>query len=724
MPPTRSAPLFDALARLAQRRARPIVALAVLVAVLAALLGSSVSEHLQPYAPTAPAGSESDRASERFVRASRVDPAGGLIALIPAEQGPRSPAAIAKLRRVEGILTADPAIATAGPPPGARGPAAVSRDRRRLYVVAGYRPGTSLRDQQEAAHRLIPKLERLSVTLGGSGVVWAQGNETTETDFRTAELLSFPILLLLSLWFFRGGVAALVAALFGGLAIVAALFVLRLLGTATFVSIFALNVVTALGVGLAFDYCLLIISRFREELGAGHPPGEALRRTLGTAGHAVLLSALTIAASLAAMLVFPDQTLSSMGAAGATVTLAACVLALVVLPAVLFVLGERINGLSPSWLRRRRERETRPLHRGAWYRIARAVIRRPVLFATASSVVLLALGTSALRLNLTEGEAELVPADKSGHVVAAAVRRDFAPAHATQPLRVVATGAREAELGAFARRVAALPGVAHVDPPRPLSTRTAVIDVVPRDPPLSRDAQELVRDVRATETPFAVAVGGDTAILLDSKDSLRDHIPAAAGIALLATLVAMFALTQSVVLPLKAVVMNIVSIAATLGLMVLIFQDGRLESLLDYESQGGLILVIPPFVAALSFGLATDYGIFVVSRIKEQVDAGVPDRDAIAIGLERTGRVVTAAALLFSVAVGATVTGHMLPAKQAGLGLVIAVMIDAMIVRAFLVPSLMVLLGRANWWCPPPLRRLVRSPARPPAPAASHRGPR
>jgi RND superfamily putative drug exporter len=682
---------------------RRVLAITLILAVVAGVVGSSAPSHLEPYAPVPPPGTNSARASAKFSAASGVDPNGGLIALFDVG------APVARIRR---ILAADPTIAAVEAPPTVRVAAAVSNNGRQQYLVASYRAGVSLYDQQQAARRLIRRLKPLGVQVGGSGAVWAQGNEVTESDFRRAELISFPLLLALSLWFFRGGVAALLAGAFGGLAIVSGLFVLRVVASLTFVSIFALNIITALGVGLAFDYCMLLINRFREELGRGCTTAEALDATMRTAGRTVLLSALTIAASLSSMVVFPDKILSSMGVAGAAVTLAACALALGVLPAALHLIGDRVNGLSPAWLRGRAERESRPDHEGAWYRLARMVTRRPVTFAIAATLVLVALALPALRLNLTQGDPELVPKGLSGHDVNAVVRTHFTPAFATTPIVIVASAPPDRDVRRFAVGLTRLDGVVAVTPPRRLGRSVSVIDVVADAPPFSRRSKDLVARIRAASSPVAFAVTGETAILTDASASMIGHLPVALGIALAVTLLSLFLLTQSVILPLKAVIMNLLSISATLGLMVLVFQDGHLEGLLGYQSQGGLILVIPPFIAALSLGLGTDYGIFVLSRIKEQIDLGACNEDAIAVGLERTGRVVTAAALLFAVAVGANVTSHMLPAKEAGLGMVAAVLIDAMIVRSFLVPSLMVLLGRANWWAPNALRRLLTAPRR------------
>jgi uncharacterized membrane protein YdfJ with MMPL/SSD domain len=694
-----------------------MVVMGVLVAVVAGVGGGGVSGYLEPYAPTAPPGTQSGAAAARIEAATHAAADGGLIAVFRTDGPPNGAAVRARIRAVERTLATDPTIAAVVTAPGAR---ARSGSRGLRYVVAQYKPSVSARDQQDAARRMLRRLRPLGVQLGGSGVVWAQGNDVTTADFRRAELISFPFLFLLSLWFFRGAAAALVSAAFGGLAIASSLLVLRVLGSLTYVSIFALNIIVSLGVGLAFDYCLLIINRYREEIAGGRDAQGAVETTLRTSGRAIAFSALTVAAALSSMLVFPDKSLSSMGIAGAAVTFSSALLALCVLPATLFLLGPRINALSPAWLRRTAERESRPLRAGGWYRLARLVTRRPAVFGLAASTALVLLALPALRINLTQGAANLLPQDRSGHQVDDILRDRFTPRYASTPIRMAVAGPPSAALRRYAARLGRLDGVVLASTPRPLDRHTSEIDVVSRSDPLSASSQRLVRAIRRTSPPLPSAVGGESAILVDSKASLQDHLPAAIAVALASTMLALFLLTGSVVLPLKTVVMNLLSISATLGVMVLVFQDGRLQGLLDYHGQGGLILTIPVFVGALAFGLASDYGIFVVSRIKEHVNSGATNSDAIAIGMERTGRLVTAAALLFAVAVGATVTGHMLPAKEAGLGMVAAVCVDAMIVRTFLVPSLMTLLGRANWWAPPALLRLaeragvgyVRAPAR------------
>jgi len=412
-----------------------------------------------------------------------------------------------------------------------------------------------------------------------------------------------------------------------------------------------------------------------------------------------------VAAAMASLLVFPQRFLYSMGVGGLLVALLAAANALIVLPAVLALLGTRVNALAPARLRRAADAEARPASSGAWYRLSRLVMRRPGRVAALSAGLLIALGLPFLGIRFTTVDARVLPASTPARQVDVALDTQFPP-HRTSPLSVAAYTRPGRDVTAFARRIAALPGVAAVLPPRALSPGLTEIDVVTRQGELSSSSQRLVKAIRAQPEPFAVGVSGTAAQFVDLKASLARHIPFALAIIAVATIVVLFLMTGSVVLPIKALLMNVLTLSAAFGILVLVFQDGRLQGLLDYRSFGALDATQPILLFALAFGLSTDYGVFLLSRIKEARDAGAPNREAVAIGLERTGRIVTAAALLFCVAIGAFATSRIVFIKEVGVGTALAVLIDATIVRALLVPSLMELLGQANWWAPRPLRRL------------------
>jgi uncharacterized membrane protein YdfJ with MMPL/SSD domain len=692
--------MFTALADLAYRRGRRVVIVAVLAALAAGAVGGSVADRLDPYNADDPA-SESYRA-EQLLERSGAEPTVDVVALVETEADVRSGPGRARVERVAAELRGDPDIATVTTfEDGGR--ELISRDGTATYVTASL---TAEADESDAADRLLESFEgRDGVTLGGGSIANRQANEQVSEDLARAELVAFPILFVLSFLFFRSLVSALLPLLVGGLAIVLTFFALRLASDLGSVSVFALNLVTGLGLGLAIDSSLFIVSRYREEV-AKHGPGrEALRRTVGTAGRSVLFSSLTVAGAMASLLVFPQNFLYSMGLGGVIVALIAGAVALIVLPAVLALLGARVNSLAPKRLQRAVEREARGVQEGFWYRLSRYVQRRPRRVALASAATLVALGIPFLSINFTAVDAQVLPEDASARQVDTAVNTDF-PAHRTTTTYLAIESPPDPEVRAYTGRLRRLDGAAQVTEPQAVGGGITRIDVVSESGPLAERSQALVEDIRALDPPFEVAAGGQTAGFVDLEDSVLEHLPIALAIIAVATIVVLFAMTGSVVLPLKAVLMNALTLSATFGMLVFVFQDGRLEDLLGYTSQGALEITQPIFLLAVVFGLSTDYGVYLLSRIKEARDGGASDGDAVAIGLQRTGRIVTAAAVLFCVAIGAFATSEMVFIKELGLGTAFAVLLDATIVRALLVPSLMELLGRWNWWAPRPLRRL------------------
>ncbi|MGH6887026.1 MAG: MMPL family transporter, partial [Geminicoccales bacterium] len=468
------------------------------------------------------------------------------------------------------------------------------------------------------------------------------------------------------------------------------------------VSIFALNVAIGLGLGLAIDYSLFIVSRYREEIARTGPGLEAMRHTLATAGRTVLFSALTVAGALASLVVFPQNFLYSMGIAGFFVAIIAAAIALTVLPAILGLLGRRVDALTPRFLARRAARDARPAQDGFWYRLARLVSRFPGRIATTTTAVLIALGIPFFGIQFTSVDAEVLPSSASARQVADGLEASFPPYRDTPVTLAVDGDQPEAER--IAAEAAELPAAAAVRPPRALDNGTYAIDVISTAPPLDDQSQELVRELRDRDP--AALVTGTTALYLDLEQSLGQHLPLMVSIVLAITIAVLFAMTGSLILPLTQIVMNALGLSAVLGILVLIFQDGRFESLLGYASQGGLEATQLLLLFATVFGLSTDYGVFLLARIKEARDRGLAHSEAVAVGLERTGRIVTAAALLFSVAFGAFITSEIIVLKVLGLGTALAVLIDATIIRALLVPSLLQLLGRWSWWAPQRLSRL------------------
>jgi putative drug exporter of the RND superfamily len=683
---------------------RGVLVIAVAVAAIAGGFGAGVAKHLGPYSAKDPA-TESVQAANRFEAATgrQIDP--GVIALV-ASGNVRSPLARHRVDEVASELRAQGDVATVVTAYDTHNPAMVSRDGRSTYVLAYFKPLSDSRIKNDAERIEERFTGQHDVTLGGPAIANAQVQTQVSRDLTRSELLAFPVVFLLSLLFFRSLVAALLPPLLGGLVIVCTFFALRIVANFVVLSVFALNLTTGLGLGLGIDYSLFMVSRYREEAATTGFGVDALRRTLDAAGRTILFSALTIAAAAASLVLFPQDYLRSMGIAGAIGALVAATVAVVVLPALLAVLGARVNALAPKRLQLAADRDARPGDSGFWYRLSRFVMRRPAQIATVSAAFLIALGIPFTGVKFVTVNASVLPPSASARQVDDTLKRQFLP-NLTSPLEVLlGAPAQSAQVYAFAVHVAHLPDVAAVAPALPAGPRMSLLQVAPLQRPLSDATQQLVRGVRALHEPFYVGVAGQTASFLDLESSLAAHLPVVLAVVVALTVTVLFAMTGSVVLPIKAILMNALNISAVFGILVLIFQDGNLQGLLGFRSPGALDATQPILLFAIGFGLATDYGVFLLSRIKEAYDAGVPNAEAVAIGLERTGRIVTAAALLFAVAIGALATSQIVLLKELGLGAAFSVLLDASITRALLVPSLMQLLGPLNWWAPPPLRRL------------------
>jgi uncharacterized membrane protein YdfJ with MMPL/SSD domain len=647
--------------------------------------------------------SETAQVRERLERAAGAATGYGLVALVDADAPVRSVSAQAKVERVAATIAEDPAVA--GVASDAQDQS--SNDGTATYVAATFK---DLDDAEldDAAARVKDRLDGVEgVSVGGDALVGEAVGEQVGKDLAKAEGLAFPIILALSFLFFRGLVAALLPLFVGVITLFGSFLGLRLINELTPLSVFAVNLVIALGLGLAIDYSLLIVSRYREELARFGSGPAALRATLRSAGRTVLFSALTVAAALAALLVFPLRFLYSMGLGGVFASLIAAAVALIALPALLALLGDRVNALAPASLQRAGERVARGEESGFWYRLSHAVMRHPAPIAIAASVLLLGLGSQFLRIEFTGVSVDVLPPDSELRIVDQRLRSEFPPSPISPvTVAVEADEGARSEVTELGRRLAGLPGAAGAAPARYVGDGLWRLDLIPAEKPLAESSQELVDAIRSTPSPLALGVTGQTADFVDQQASLGSHLPLALAILCATTLLLLFAMTGSVVLPIKSLAMNVLTVSAAFGLLVLIFQDGRLEGLLSYTSQGALEATQPILLFAVAFGLSTDYAVFLLSRIREAREDGLSDSEAIAVGLQRTGRIVTAAALLFTVAIGAFATSQIIFIKEVGVGTALAVLIDATIIRALLVPSLMALLGRWNWWAPAPLRRL------------------
>ncbi|MGI9019122.1 MAG: MMPL family transporter [Solirubrobacterales bacterium] len=577
-------------------------------------------------------------------------------------------------------------------------------DDGRSLVITGHLATQDVEDDggtaaEDAGERL--GSERFEIGIGGFAPSFNEVNDQTRSDLTKAEVIAFPILTVLLLVVFRGVIAALIPLLIGVVSIMGTLMMLRVMSAFVDTSLFALNIATGLSLGLAVDYALLMVSRYREELERAGPVWEAHRRTVMTAGRTVLFSGMTVAVAMAALVVFPQRFLYSVAVAGATVAVLASLIALFAVPAVLALLGDRINSLSV-----RRGHAVSDESDG-WYRLAWWVMRRPVAVALASSALLLAASVPLLSTVLTGPSAEAVPAGQPSYEVNAYVEGHY-DRGVTEAITVAVRGrADRARLRGFHERIERIEGIERGSPFDRVSPALAYANFAGRDRALSEGTQDAVREIRATSPPAGteLLVSGNTARFIDQKRSLLEHTPLVVAIVIVTTLFLLFMLTGSVILPIKTLIMNTLTLSASLGILVLGFQEGWFDSVFDYIGPSAVEVTSLVFVFAVTFGLATDYAVLVMARIKEQHDLGAPNEDAVAIGIGRTGRVITAAAVMIAVVFLAFSVSSVFFMKQISVAQAAGVLIDATIVRALLVPSLMRLLGEWNWWAPAPLAR-------------------
>jgi uncharacterized membrane protein YdfJ with MMPL/SSD domain len=697
--------MFTRIADLTWQRPKLILAAVGVFVLVAFAFGGRVEDYLKPAGFNDPS-SESKRAQDLLIEETGHDGVPAIVVLVRPEAGrldASAPATRRELGRLARELRGIEGVARVDAPIGREHPELVARDDRSALLTAYLTSGDEeiAGNAAEAAEQRL-KSDDLDVEVGGYAAGFNEVNDTTRSDLIRAELIAFPVLALLLLLVFRGVVAAGIPLLVGGLSVAGTFLALRVMSEFVDTSIFALNISTALGLGLAVDYGLLLVSRYREELERHGATREAHRRVVETAGRTVVYSGMTVAVAMAALTLMPQRLLYSMGAGGAFVSAFAALGALFLVPAVLALLGERVNALS---LRRGPAVSDAS---GGWYRLAAGVMRRPIPVALGSTAVLLALALPLLSIDLTGPSPDIVPRGKPSRVVSETVSRDYSRGLET-PISVTVDGsASDNELKRLRATIARIDGVATATPFQRVSEQAAQASFGTEDKTLSDRSQQAVREIRALDEPAPLLVSGNTAEFLDLKQSLRKTGPVVVGLIALTTLVLLFMLTGSIVLPLKTLLMNVLTLAATLGVVVAAFEWGILEGPLDYFGPAATETSMIVVLFAVTFGLATDYAVLVLARIKELHDSGLPNEEAVAVGIARTGRVITAAAICLAAVFFAFTTSSVFFMKQIGVGQSAAVLIDATIVRALLVPALMRLFGDWNWWAPAPLRRFQR----------------
>jgi RND superfamily putative drug exporter len=719
--------VLERLAAFAVRHAKAVLLAAVLTALVAGAVGAGVAGRLSTGGFTDP-GSSSARA-ERLLTDRLHRPPANLVLMVTAPGPVTSPAVAADGLALTNRLAADPGVVqvasywSLGSPPEL-----VSRDGRSALVVGrvtGAEPDVR-RTVRRLGRSYAQGVGSLRVRVGGSAEVTRAIDERAEADLRRAEVIALPVTLVLLVLVFGGLVAALLPL---GVALVATLStmaLLRGLTELTPVSLFALNLTTGLGLGLAVDYCLFVISRYREELRRGAAGDAAIVRALATAGRTVLFSAVTVAGCLAALLVFPLGFLRSTAYAGILVVTLSLLGALVLLPALLVVLGPRIDALDP--LRRIRPRAGRHrASRGLWYDLADRVLRRPLLGVVGITVLLAVLATPFLHVRFANADDRTLPASAPARQTQDALRTEFAlqldgQAFAVLPSVDPATEAGRAVAARYTATLSTLPGVEQAEgptgryregarsagPSASVPPGPTVVAVLPRVDPGSPAAEQVIRAMRRIG-PADTLVAGPTADQLDARAAIAGRTPLALLLVTGATAALVLVLTGGVLLAGKAIIVNVLSLSASFGAMVWVFQDGHLQAAVgDFTVTGAIDASTPILLFCIAFGLSMDYEILLLSRIKEAYDAGADTAEAVRVGLQASAGLMTAAAAIVAAVFLALMRSDVAFLKLLGLGLATAVILDATVVRGVLVPACVGLAGRANWWAPAALRGWVR----------------
>jgi len=730
--------MFAWLGQLVYRRRWSLLAGTVVFVAIAGISGVSVFSQLK--------GGGFDDANAEAVQARELlaqeFDAGSpdLVLLVTPEDGADSSGAEAAGQALTEELADEDGVAQALSYWSTGNPTLRSDNRDQALVLV--RLSGSEEEVEVVAERIIDgytSRDGLEIETGGPAALGVSLGGIIGEDLAIAEAIAVPLTLILLTLVFGSVISGLLPIAVGAIAVLGTFLSLFLVSQATDVSIFAINLTTALGLGLAIDYSLLIVSRFREELAAGRSTEEAIARTVHTAGRTVAFSALIVAVALSALLIFPLYFLRSFAYGGIAVVLIAMLGALVALPALLSVLGARVDKLAVGKGRRPVQPGT-----GMWHRIATTVMRRPVLVGTPVVLLLVLLATPLLGVSFGLPDDRYLPRDQAVRVVGDTLRTEFGGGGASALSVVLPDGSPE-EAAALAEEISTLEAVAAVDTvtgsyadgdqvsePDPSADRFAngtgtYLEVRSDLEPISPEGEQLVRDIRELDTGTEFLVAGQSADLADSKDSIFSLVPLALAIIAVATFVLLFLMTGSILIPLQALILNVLSLGAVFGAMVWIFQDGNLSGLLDFTSTGTIDTAIPMLVFCIAFGLSMDYEVFLISRIKEEYDTNGGDNTAaVANGLQRTGRIMTAAAGVLSITfIAFALTSQVNTIKLFGLAMTLAILLDATLVRGLLVPSFLRLGGDANWWAPKPLRRIYErvgmSEAEPSKPAVLSR---
>ena len=698
--------MFEKLGSLIVNRKRLIFSLFIVAIFSSGAIGTSVFGKLDSGGYNDPK-SDSAKAFEYLTDVFKVkDPA--VVLVVETTQGVNDPAVVATAAKLETSIKGEPGVGSTLSYWSAGGaPTLKSSDSNSAFLFI-YSEDIEWDNVQSLGKRIQEKydgrFENLAVYASGTGVFAHAINTKIADDLKLSEAISIPLTFILLVFVFGGLVASAMPLLVGVSAILGSLLVIYLLTLFTGVSVFALNLITGLGLGLGIDYSLLVVNRFREELHAGKTVDEAVKKTVATAGKTVFYSGLTVVITLAALMLFPLMYLKSFGYAGVTVVVMAVLGALIALPALLAILGKRIDKAVV------RKGALTPKEDGRWAQTARFVMRKPVPVVVLSLVILTVLAAPIKSIVFSQVDSRVLPASNPAAYAAQLITERF-PGQEGNPIEVIIPGgaSKIEQIKNYTQEIAKVAGVVRVGEPQILGNDVRVIavhDMGPRTPA----AEALIKEIRLIPSPDQTLIGGVAADYADTQIGIAKTMPWALTWIAIGVLVLLFVFTGSIILPIKAVILNILSLAATMGVITWIFVEGNLKWLVgDFTTTGSVDTGSIILVAVVAFGLSMDYELFLLSRIKEEHDVGRSNIESVATGLQRSARIITAAAGLLAIVFASFVLSGVTSIKMLGFGVAFAIILDATLVRALLVPALMRLFGERNWWAPKAMRKFTIS---------------
>ncbi len=697
--------MFNALARTVVRRRKSTLIIFLLVVFAAGGIGSLAFSRLDSGGYSDPK-SESAKAAKYLTAHFHVkDP--GIVLVVDSGASSVSDRAVAasaarletQIRAVSGVYQTLSYWSAGGVP------TLKSSDSKAAFIFV-FTTNTSFGSISDVGkviqNKFDGKFESLRVYASGQGVIGNAVNSKISKDLALAETISIPLTFILLAFVFGALVASAMPLVVGVSAILGAFFLIYIFTLFTSVSIFALNLITGLGLGLGIDYALLMVNRFREELHAGKTVEDAVFTTVTTAGKTVFYSGLSVFVTLSSMMFFPLSFLKSFGYAGVSVVTLAVAAALLPLPAILAMVGHRVDkGVV-------RKSAITPKSEGRWAATARFVMRRPVPVVLVSLIILGIFAAPIKNVAFGQVDARVLPKGDKAAIASQVIAQRF-PGEEGNPIEIIIPGGtgKTAEVSAYSQKISAVPGVIHMNPPQTAGNDLR-LSAVQSMPSRSNKAETMIHALRAIPSPSGTLIGGAAADFTDTQDGIAHTLPWALGWIALSVLILIFVFTGSIILPIKAVILNVLSLVSTMGVLTWIFIDGHLKWLVgDFSTTGSIDTGITILVAVVVFGLSMDYEIFLLSRIREEHYAGKSNIDAVATGLQRSARIITAAALLLAVVFAAFITSGISMIKTMGVGVSFAVLVDATLIRAFLVPALMRLFGERNWWAPKALKRFT-----------------